>query len=101
MTRLHRESKTVFIQLGSNVPTLKDVVHATEMPVTSDDLQQLVELEVANCVEQIYPERAKPATVSLLKGMLQAPISEGARDSLEDLISKCEMAIATAARTPD
>ncbi len=90
-----------FTQLGSNKPTLKDVAHETEISVTSDELQQLIELEVANCVEQIYPERAKPTTVSLLKGMLQAPISDGAQVSLEDLISKCETALSTAAGPQD
>ncbi len=42
--------------LGSDTPTLTDVVHKTEITVTPGELRELIELEVANCVEQIYPE---------------------------------------------
>lgn len=86
------DRKDFFTQLGRDSPVLKDVVHGTSLAVSEQSLQELIELEVANCVEQIYPERADPPTVSMLKRMLHAPMSGGARVSLAELISKCEVA---------
>ena len=80
-----------FEQADRAHPVLRDRVHDVEITIAPEVLDGLIEIEIANCVEQIHPSSAKPTTVEGLRGMLEAGgdrMSEGARTALAGLIDE-------------
>ncbi|HUQ40416.1 MAG TPA: hypothetical protein VM030_09690 [Acidimicrobiales bacterium] len=59
-----------FTEIAAAEPTLEDRVHGTSVPVSHSVLRHLIEIEVANVVEQVDPTTARPQTVERLQAML-------------------------------
>lgn len=85
--------RTGFLEQASSVePVLNDRVHEASIRVSPETIDALLEIEMANCVEQIDPARAKPGTADRLQQMqdrARGHVSAGANAALAELVGRC------------
>lgn len=81
-----------FVEAASAMPVLEDRVSGTTLPVTPATIDALIEIEVANVVEQVDPATTRPTTVALLQDMLDRGhdhMTPGAHGALTRLAERC------------
>lgn len=85
--------RTGFLEQASSAePVLHDRVHEAAIRVTPDTIDALIEIEMANCVEQIDPAQARPGTADWLEQMrdrARGHCSAGAEAALAGLVGRC------------
>lgn len=83
-----------FEQADAEAPVLRDRVHETDVAVDRDTISALIEIEVANIVEQTDPAGLDPARTARARSMLDSGeglMSEGARAALMALIDHADV----------
>lgn len=86
------DRRDFFTQMDPAAPALKDRVREVDVAVTPQTIDALIEIEIANGVEQVHPTQAKASTVEWLEDMLrdgEDHMSPGARSALTQLVQRC------------